>query len=595
MNEVDCPMELASKRVLIVDDQPTNIELLETLLEEHGFEQLEGVSDPRQVLNHCRRQRPDLILLDIRMPHLDGFQVLEQLESHFAEQMPPVIVLTAQIDDQTRLRALSMGVRDFLGKPLRHDEVIQRLNNVLAVQHRYQVRDRQADELELMVAERTRQLEYQSRTDPITGLPNRRALLQHLDALARAGRSIGLLFIALDSLDDIVRLHGYGVTETLLWGLGDSLEEQLDASHYLGLWAGSELLIVWADATDLASLERLALVVHEHIQTNHHVGDLLLPLKARIGVHFAQGGEPERLVQMAALALPLPQRDNRHIQSYTRGLEAAQQKHLSLQQALHGAVLRGEFSLTYQPKVSLVDGRVQGVEALLRWYHPNLGWVPPEEFVPLAEASGDILAIGAWALEAAIRQAAQWYAEGRIADEFDVAINVAARQLSQKNFAERLLSLLVDHRLPCQHLSLEVTESDLMVDVETARTQLTLLSRAGIRIAIDDFGTGYSSLAYLKALPVSVLKIDRAFVDGLADNPEDQRLVRMIIALAHGCGCLAVAEGIESRDQAKLLKGLGCDVGQGYLYSAPLTADELVALCREAEPGLANLRACLDP
>nr|WP_298379829.1 EAL domain-containing protein [uncultured Halomonas sp.] len=583
----NCEKELVGKHVLIVDDQPVNVELLETLLEEHGFENIEGLCDPRRVLEYCQQRRPDLILLDIRMPYLDGFQILEQLDAQFDEQRPAVIVLTAQIDDQTRQRALSMGVRDFLSKPLKHDEVIQRLNNVLSVQHRYQLRDREAEVLELMVAERTRQLEYQSHSDPVTGLPNRRALLQHLDVLARSGRSIGLLFIALDSLNDIIRLHGYSVSEALLWELGDTLQHHLEEEHYLGLWAGSELLIVWADAPDDRVLKHLAQKVHALVHTDHRVGELLLPLKARIGLHHGVGGEPERLVQMAVLALPRPGKSP--IQRYTRELEAAQQKQLSMQQALHGAVSRGEFSLTFQPKVSLASGCIQGVEVLLRWFHPRLGWMSPEEFIPLAEASGDILGIGEWALEEAILQAAHWYTQGLLEDAFDVAINVSVRQLVQEGFADQLLALLTDHGLPHEHLSLEITESDLMVDVETARAQLLKLSQSGVRIAIDDFGTGYSSLAYLKTLPVSVLKIDRAFVEGLVENVDDQRLVSMILSLAHGSGCLVVAEGIETRAQAKLLAQMGCDQGQGYFYLPPRSADELMAWCRTQTPACKHL------
>ncbi|WP_227369416.1 EAL domain-containing protein [Halomonas sp. M20] len=582
-----CEKELVGKHVLIVDDQPVNVELLETLLEDYGFENIEGLSDPRKVLKYCQQRPPDLILLDIRMPYLDGFQVLEQLDAQFDEWMPAVIVLTAQIDDQTRQRALSMGVRDFLSKPLKHDEVIQRLNNVLSVQHRYQLRDREADALELMVAERTRQLEHQSHSDPITGLPNRRALLQHLDNFVRSGRSIGLLFIALDSLDDIIRLHGYSASEALLWKLGKTLQHHLEEEHYLGLWAGGELLIVWADAPDDLVLKQLAQKIHALVHTDHRIGELLLPLKARIGFHHGVGGEPERLVQMAVLALP--RQGKSPIQRYTRQLEAAQQKQLSIQQALHGAVSRGEFSLSYQPKVSLTSGCTQGVEVLLRWYHPYLGWVSPEEFIPLAEASGDILGIGEWALEEAIVQAASWYTQDLLENDFDVAINVSVRQLVQDGFADHLLTLLADQGLPHEHLSLEITESDLMVDVETARVQLLRLSQSGVRVAIDDFGTGYSSLVYLKSLPVSVLKIDRAFVEGLVVNTDDQRLVSMILSLAHGSGCLVVAEGIETEEQAALLAKMGCDQGQGYFYLPPRNADELVAWCRTRKPARKHL------
>ncbi|WP_226247577.1 response regulator [Halomonas sp. SBBP1] len=231
-------MSLTEKHLLIVDDSTVNIELMFDLLDEYGFENIHGINDPREVLRHCQQQLPDLLLLDIRMPHLDGYAVIEELRAHFAEQMPPIIVLTAQIDDVTRHRALSMGVRDFITKPFKQDEVLQRIRNTLNIEHRYQVRDKQADTLEQMVAKRTQELDRQSRTDPITQLPNRRGLDQALRKAALKASGTGLLFIAIDKLDDVVRLHGYRVADQLLCSVSQRLRQQLDADCLLGLWGG---------------------------------------------------------------------------------------------------------------------------------------------------------------------------------------------------------------------------------------------------------------------------------------------------------------------------------------------------------------------
>jgi len=237
-------MNLANKHLLVVDDNPVNVELMLDLLDEHGFSHVHGISDPRHVLDYCQEQLPDLLLLDIRMPHLDGYALIEQLREHFAEQTPPIIVLTAQIDDATRHKALGMGVRDFLTKPFKHDEVLQRIRNTLNVEHRYYVRNQQADTLERMVEKRTRELDRQSRTDPITQLPNRRGLIQALRETSLGGHGAGLLFIALDGLDDVVRLHGYSIAEKLLRQLGQTLLAELDDTQTLGLWGGSELLLL---------------------------------------------------------------------------------------------------------------------------------------------------------------------------------------------------------------------------------------------------------------------------------------------------------------------------------------------------------------
>lgn len=575
-------MSLTEKHVLIVDDNTVNIELMLDLLDEYGFENIHGINDSREVLPYCQQHLPDLLLLDIRMPHLDGYAVIEQLRTHFAEQTPPIIVLTAQIDDATRQRALEMGVRDFITKPFKHNEVLQRIRNTLSIEHRYQIRDKQADTLELEIAKRTQELDSQSRTDPITQLPNRRGLSQALQAAALQASGTGLLFIALDKLDDVVRLHGYRIADQLLRAISHRLRHQLSADCLLGLWGGSELLVITPTA-DPAKLLALAHQLLSCFEQDQALGDLLLPLSARIGVSGEEGHfETDRLVHMAALALP-PQGSS-SVQSYTPALEAKQRHRLHIQQAIRGANERGEMSLAFQPKLSLVDHKILGAEALLRWHHPEFGLISPGEFIPLAEASGDILSIGDWVLDEAMRYIIQWRHEGLLSDDFHIAVNVAARQLTRKDFAQHLLSRLAHHGIPERFLALEVTESGLMSNMDHAQEQLALLAKMNIAVAIDDFGTGQSSLAYIKTLPFSTLKIDRAFVMDLETSEVDRQLAHTITQLAHSVGCDVVAEGIENISQAAYLSAIGCEAAQGYLYARPLPADEFVAWCADWKP-----------
>ena len=575
-------MSLTEKHLLIVDDSTINIELMFDLLDEYGFENIHGINDPREVLPHCQRQLPDLLLLDIRMPHLDGYAVIEQLSTYFAEQMPPIIVLTAQIDDATRQRALTMGVRDFITKPFKQDEVLQRIRNTLNIEHRYQVREKQVDTLELMVAKRTQELDRQSRTDPITQLPNRRGLSQALHAAALQASGTGLLFIAIDKLDDVVRLHGYRVADQLLRFISQRLRHQLDAECLLGLWGGSELLVItpMANPTHLLHLAEQLLECFEQDQA---LEELLLPLSARIGISAEAGYfETERLVHMAALALP--PLESRKVQYYTPALETKQRHRLHIQQAIRGATERGEMSLAFQPKLSLADHKILGAEALLRWQHPEFGLISPGEFIPLAEASGDILCIGDWVLDEAMRYINTWRAQGLLNDDFHIAVNVAARQLSRKDFAQQLLARLEQRQIPERFLALEVTESGLVSDMNNARQQLAQLADMNIAVAIDDFGTGQSSLAYIKTLPFSTLKIDRAFVMDLETSAIDRQLAHTITQLAHSVGCDVVAEGIENSAQAAYLSSIGCEAAQGYFYARPLPAEAFVTWCSEWKP-----------
>ncbi|XGA79366.1 EAL domain-containing protein [Halomonas sp. CH40] len=584
-------MDLANQHLLIVDDNPANVEMMLDLLEDQGFTQVAGLSDSREVLGYCQQKLPDLLLLDIRMPHLDGYAVMELLHEHFAQHTPPVIVLTAQIDDATRQRALEMGARDFLTKPFKHDEVLQRIRTTLNIEQRFKVRDQQADTLERMVARRTRELDHQSRTDPVTQLPNRRGLNQILRKAALAANGVGVLFIAIDGLDDIVRLHGYRVAEKLLSHLGKVLNGYLDERYTLGLWGGNELLVI-SSAPHPEELTATAEKLLDSLSVDQQLDKLLLNVHARVGISWAESTfDPERLVHMAAISLP--QNYALAIQHYTAELEEQQRHRLNVQQALRGACERGEMLLVYQPKIGLKNQNVIGAEALLRWHHPELGNLSPGLFIPLAEASGDILAIGDWVIEEAIQQISAWHRDtpqhakatsGWLNADFHIAINVAARQLGRRDFAFRLLQRLEAHNVPTRLISIEVTESGLMSDMNNARHQLAQLIQAGVKVAIDDFGTGHSSLAYLKTLPISTLKIDRAFVMDLEQSPTDRHFSHTITQLAQGVGCDVVAEGIETAGQAHYLSAIGCEVGQGYYYSRPLPAVEFARWCAQWTP-----------
>lgn len=574
-------MKVESKHLLVVGDNPANVEMLLDLLDDNGFESIESLVDAHQVLAHCRKRKPDLILLDIHQSRRGDYIVLEQLQEEYGDGAPATVVLTSQDDHETRHRALSMGVRDFLTRPFQRDEVLQRVRNVLSVQHRYEVRDKQAEALERLVSKRTQALEYQLRTDPITQLPNRRGLLQTLREVAARRHAVGLLFISLDGLDDIILLHGYSTSEAFLHQVGQRLAAALNETQQIGLWGGSEFLLIDATPYSESELHGQAQRLLSLLDEDLALDELLLRVEARIGISYSSERltDPERLVHMAALALPNPL--GQRIREHSPALESSQLQRLRLQQALKGATERGELTLVYQPKIDLRSNRPLGAEALLRWHHPEFGTIPPAEFIPLAEASGDILAIGDWVIDEAMRQAVEWQRLPGAERGFEIAVNIAARQLGRRDFTERLLDRFERLALPTSLLSLEVTESGLMADIGLARRLLTKLASAGVKTAIDDFGTGYSSLAYLKTLPVATLKIDRAFINDLESSVEGQNLAATVIAMAHSFGCDVVAEGVETAKQASMLANMGCEAAQGYYYSRPLPVTEFATWYRQ--------------
>lgn len=568
--------DLYHKRLLVVDDHSVNVELLQDLLEDHGYQDVAGLTDPREVLAHCRAQAPDLLLLDVRMPHLDGYGVLEALQAAFGTEAPPTIVLTAQVDDETRRRALAMGVRDFLTKPFEQEEVLARIHNALRDQSRYQWRREQAHTLERLVAARTEELERLSCTDPVTNLPNRRGLTAALGEWQRDGIEAGVLFIVLAGIDAIMRYQGHRVTEAFLHALARRLEAALPKQGVIGVWGSHELLLIQPRAST-AELEHLAARVRGELTRPLAACGVRLRIDGRIGIAGGRRLEPERLVHMAALAVPHA-RQGEVIQAYSPALEASEQRRMHLRQALPQAVERGNTSLHFQPKVTLATGRVCGAEVLLRWTDPVLGTVSPAEFIPMAEASGDILALGAWVLESALATLSRWRREGRVARSFSLAVNVSAHQLCQPDFVAQVKEALERHDLSPATLEVEVTESAVMTDLEAAMRQLQQLSDLGVSIAIDDFGTGHSSLAYLRRMPVDTIKIDRSFLTALLEDADSHRLVESIVAMAHGLGCRVVAEGVEAPEQAVSLAAMACEMGQGFWFARPQPAEAFLPL-----------------
>lgn len=290
------------------------------------------------------------------------------------------------------------------------------------------------------------------------------------------------------------------------------------------------------------------------------------------------GRDRDQLIRMAALALPS---QTGCWQGYDDQLEQRLQRKIGLRNALRSALEQNELHLMYQPKVDIRRKRITGAEALLRWDSPDYGRISPAEFIPLAEAGGDIVPVGAWVIEGAVAALVRWRRLEQVDDDFSVAVNVASLQLAQPNFARWLMDRVSAAGLPPRCLEIEVTESGLMQDMELALRQLEALHRAGFRVAIDDFGTGYSSLAYLRKLPISVLKIDRAFTRELETNIQDQKLTETVIAMAGHFGFSTVAEGVEHEAQFTRLQAMGCDQVQGFMFAPPLKEDRLLELIRQ--------------
>jgi EAL domain-containing protein (putative c-di-GMP-specific phosphodiesterase class I) len=317
----------------------------------------------------------------------------------------------------------------------------------------------------------------------------------------------------------------------------------------------------------LAAFQQPFAVAGHHLATTVSIGIALYPYD---GANFAE------LLKNADTALYRAKHEGRNTRVfYNRAMNAATLERIVLETELRQALQAGDLRAHYQPKVRLADGVLVGAEALVRWQHPARGLVPPGQFVPVAETSDLIVALGDWMLEGVCRQLTAWRRQG--GPPLTVAINLAARHFRQPGLADRIRRLLEAHGLPAQALELELTESTLLDAGADIAANLTQLERLGVGLALDDFGTGYSSLSYLKRLPLTTLKIDRSFVRDLVTDPDDRILAATIVALGHHLDLVVVAEGVETEEQRHLLLEQGCDLAQGYLFDRPLPAEAFAA------------------
>jgi diguanylate cyclase (GGDEF)-like protein/PAS domain S-box-containing protein len=420
-------------------------------------------------------------------------------------------------------------------------------------------------------------LRHRATHDALTDLPNRYLFHERARTLMERARReedrVAFLFVDLDRFREINDALGHRTGDLLLEAVARRMDAARDESDMLCRLGGDEfaMLVPGVDAT-LARHKAWRLV--RCLEESFQVEGLSLEVEASVGIAFFpdHGESDEGLLQRADVAMYTAKRARERVGLYECDQDSSNLRQHTLTADLRQAVERGELSLHYQPKLAAETGRLVGVEALARWEHSEFGFVPPDEFITLAEQTGVIQRLTRWVLEAATIQGAQWLREGH---EFGISVNISARTLLDEDLPRLLERLLSATALPARRLTLEITESAIMEDPEKTLDVLIELYAIGVGLSIDDFGTGYSSLGYLKKLPASELKIDQSFVREMDRNQDDATIVRSIIDLAHNLGVEVVAEGVETEEIWDQLRELGCDVGQGYLFSRPLPPDQL--------------------
>ena len=421
--------------------------------------------------------------------------------------------------------------------------------------------------------------------DALTGLPNRSLLedrCRHLiHAAERHGQSVAVMFIDLDHFKTVNDSLGHRVGDAVLVALAQRLRQEVRAQDTVARLGGDEfvLLLPETDADGAACVaQKIVAAAQEPFQAYGH--ELTVTPSVGIALYPRDGVDLDALARAADVAMYRAKEDGRNTwRFFTAELQAHSDRALMVSNALRRALERDQFSLAFQPQMDLDSGRIVGAEALLRWQHPDLGWVSPAEFIPIAESNGLILPIGEWVLDQAARQIAAWDRAGLA--PITLAVNVSSVQLRQADLPLQVRRALERSGVGLDRLEVELTEGAAMRDPQGATAVMNALYEQGTELSMDDFGTGYSSLAYLKRFPIAKLKIDRSFVRDVMTDPGDRAIVHAIISMASSLGMRTVAEGVETQEQLDFLRERGCHAMQGYLLSRPLAAPQFEAFLRD--------------
>jgi Amt family ammonium transporter len=445
------------------------------------------------------------------------------------------------------------------------------------------------------------QLSYQAFHDSLTSLPNRALFMDRLEHAFARGRhdqeSVAVLFLDLDGFKVVNDSLGHDAGDQLLVKVSQKLAACLRSSDLVtrigepelpmmtvARLGGDEFAILLEDIKNASDVIRIAERIMQQLQQPLLLRDREVFISASIGIALStpEHHRAEDLLRDADVALYRAKNAGKaSYMIFDTTMHGLALERLELETGLRRALERGELRVHYQPKVSLETGKIVGMEALVRWEHPEQGLIPPGDFIPIAEETGMIIPLGEWVLREACRQARLWQAQHPIDPPLSISVNLSLRQFQQPALVEAIADVLHETELEPSQLKLEITESVMMEDVEAVIATLDALHRLGVRLAIDDFGTGYSSLSYLRRFPVDILKIDRSFVHGLGKDMEGTAIVHAAITLAHNLGMQIVAEGIETEEQLDQLRALGCDQGQGYYFSKPLPPDAAGALLEQ--------------
>jgi diguanylate cyclase len=420
--------------------------------------------------------------------------------------------------------------------------------------------------------------------DTLSGLPNRMRFTEHLIALLprcqQEGGGIAVLFIDLDKFKEVNDTHGHAAGDYVIVGCAERMASQLRASDVLARFGGDEFAIIQTGVRSAHDAELLARRIIDAIRPAFQIGEAEAYVGASIGIALAPANATDaaELMRLADIAMYRAKNEGRNRACFfEQRMDDTLRLRKVVEDDLRHAIARNELELHYQPQVSSDGSRIVGIEALVRWRHPVHGLIPPIEFISIAEERGIIIQLGEWVIRRACLDAVRW-------GDLTVACNVSAIQFRQPDFVQSVANALADTNFDPARLELELTESIVVADADQAEASMMDLRAMGIKLALDDFGTGYSSLIYLRRFAFDKIKLDKSFLDSLEDTGESAILVHSVVHLGRALGLTVTAEGVETREQQRFLQAVGCHLLQGYLFSKPITADQMDELLKLADP-----------
>jgi len=571
--------EYQKASVLIIDDDEQIRSLLVTVL--GGNYRCRTAGSAEEALTALGDAAFDLVISDIDMRGMSGLELVPHVHSMSPDTV--VLMISGDQDIETAIEAMRAGAFDYITKPLdlRHVEAaVER-----ALDHCRLLREkrRYKEQLERLLTQRIAEVDRLAYYDTITDLPNRTLfedrLTQAVSIARSADQTLGVLFISVDQFKKVNDTLGHGPGDGLLREFAERLKSCISETDTVARFGNDEFAVLQTHIEGTKDVVETIGSLSQVLKFSFDLNGQELFATASVGVSLfpLDGQDSQTLLKNAGAALYKAKTSGgANYQFYTADMHAMASRRLALETNLRRAIHNEEFLIHYQPRVSVDSLEITGVEALVRWQHPQLGLISPAEFIPLAEDTGLIVPIGEWVLRNACLQNKRWQDQGFA--PIHMAVNISARQFHEQDVIETVIRTLDETGLAPEYLELELTESSIMKNADLAADVLIRLKRMGINISIDDFGTGYSSLASLKRLPIDALKIDQSFVRDATTDPDDAALVMAIITLAHNLRLKVIAEGVETEEQLRFLHLLRCDEIQGFLFSKPLPVEALVSL-----------------